>query len=361
MKRSGFLCAFLVVAGLVLGGCSDLAYYNQCVLGHLDLLAKRKDIAEIIRDPSTSEDLRQILQRVVLMRDFASQQLGLPDNASYRSYADLGRPYAVWNVVATPEFALEPKTWCFPVAGCVSYRGYFNQDAAKAQGEALRQAGMDTYVYGVQAYSTLKWFDDPVLNTFCRNPAPYVAGMIFHELAHQVTYIKDDTSFNEAFAKTVELEGVKRWLEQEGRNDEAQAYAANFQRDEAVIELILESRKQLQQLYATPLDQALMRERKQALLEDLTVRYHNLAQQWHGYKRFERWFASDLNNAKLASISTYRADVPAFQQLLQQLGNDLPRFYQAVEAIGGLPVEQRRARLQELAAAAQTLESASRP
>lgn len=361
MTRSGLLPALLVVAGLLLGGCSDFAYYNQCVLGHLDLLAKRKDIADLIKDPSTEEDLRQILQRVVRMRDFASQQLGLPDNASYRSYADLGRPYAVWNVVATPEFSLDPKTWCFPVAGCVSYRGYFKQDAAKEQGELLRQAGLDTYVYGVAAYSTLKWFDDPVLNTFCRHPAPYVAAMIFHELAHQVVYIKDDTSFNEAFAKTVELEGVKRWLEQEGRSDEAKAYATNFQRDEAVIELILESRKQLQQLYASPLDPALMRVQKQALLEDLTLRYRNLQQQWDGYKGFERWFSSGLNNAKLASISTYRADVPAFQQLLRELGNDLPRFYQAVKAIGGLPAEQRKARLLELASAAKNAQTTPRP
>jgi len=361
MKRFGVLPALLVVASLLLGGCSDFSYYNQCVIGHLDLLAKRKDIVELIKDPSTAEDLRQVLQRVVLMRDFASQQLGLPDNASYRSYADLERPYAVWNVVATPEFSLTPKTWCFPVAGCVSYRGYFNQDAAKEQGELLRQSGHDTYVYGVPAYSTLKWFDDPVLNTFCRNPAPYVAGMIFHELAHQVVYIKDDTSFNEAFAKTVELEGVKRWLEQEGRSDEAEAYAANFQRDEAVIELILESRRQLQQLYSTPLEPVVMREQKNALLEDLTVRYRNLQQQWDGYKGFERWFTSGLNNAKLASISTYRAEVPAFQQLLRELGHDLPRFYQAVKALGGLSPEKRKARLLELAVAAKTLELSPPP
>lgn len=361
MKRSGFLPALLVVAGLLLGGCSDFSYYNQCVIGHLDLLAKRKEIVEIIKDPSTAEDLRQILQRVVLMRDFASQQLGLPDNASYRSYADLERSYAVWNVVATPEFSLTPKTWCFPIAGCVSYRGYFNQDAAKEQGELLRQTGLDTYVYGVPAYSTLKWFDDPVLNTFCRNPAPYVAGMIFHELAHQVVYIKDDTSFNEAFAKTVELEGVKRWLEQEGRSDEAEAYATNFQRDEAVIELILESRKQLQQLYSTPLEPVVMRAQKNALLEDLTAKYRSLQQQWDGYKGFERWFASGLNNAKLASISTYRAEVPAFQQLLKELGHDLPRFYQAVKALGGLSPEKRKARLLELAVAAKTREPSSQP
>lgn len=361
MRRSRLLLGMLVVASLLLGGCSDLSYYNQCVLGHLDLMAKRKDIAALIKDPETAEDLRQILQRVVLMRDFASQQLGLPDNGSYRSYADLERPYAVWNVVATPEFSMTPKQWCFPVVGCVSYRGYFSPDAAKEQGELLRQSGLDTYVYGVPAYSTLKWFDDPVLSTFCRNPAPYVAGMIFHELAHQVVYIKDDTSFNEAYAKTVELEGVKRWLEQEGRSDEAAAYAANFERDEAVIELILESRKQLQQLYSRPLDPEAMREQKKALLEDLTASYRKLQQQWDGYKGFERWFGSGLNNAKLASISTYRVDVPAFQQLLRELDNDLPKFHRAVKAIGELPIEQRRARLEELAAAADRFEASTKP
>lgn len=361
MRCSGLLLGILVVASLLLGGCSDLAYYNQCVFGHLDLLAKRKDIGEIIKDPATAEDLRQILQRVVLMRDFASQHLGLPDNASYRSYADLGRPYAVWNVVATPEFSLSPQKWCFPVVGCVSYRGYFSQDAAKEQGERLRQSGLDIHVYGVPAYSTLKWFDDPVLNTFCRNPAPYVAGMIFHELAHQVVYIKDDTSFNEAFAKTVELEGVKRWLEQEGHSDEAEAYGENFQRNEAVIELILETREQLQQLYLTPLDPQAMREQKAAQFAKLTARYRSLQQRWDGYKGFDRWFTSGLNNAKLASISTYRADVPAFQQLLRELDNDLPRFYLAVRVLGALPVEQRKVRLFELASQAGTVESGSEP
>jgi predicted aminopeptidase len=354
MKAVRFILCLGLAGGLLLGlgGCADLPYYGQCIRGHLDLMARRTAIDKVIANPQTSPELRETLERVVLMRDFASEQLGLPENGSYRSYADLERPFAVWNVVATPEFSLTPKQWCFPIAGCVAYRGYFSPEAAKKEEQALQQAGLDTYTYGVAAYSTLKWFDDPVLNTFCRRPAPYVAGMIFHELAHQVFYLKNDSGFNEAFAKTVELEGVRRWMVQAGRESEAAAYEENFHRDEAVIELILDTRRQLHRLYASGLDPANLRERKQALLADLTVGYQDLKADWGNYRGFETWFASGLNNAKLASISTYRAEVPAFQQLLRESGNELPRFYQAVKALGQLPEAERRNRLEELAASA---------
>lgn len=361
MLRSGLMLPVLLALALVLGGCSDFSYYSQCVLGHVDLLAKRQQITTLIADPATADDLRQILKRVVVMRDFASQQLGLPDNASYRSYADVGRPYVVWNVVAAPEFSLTPKQWCFPVVGCVSYRGYFKEQAAREQFELLQQQGFDAYLYGVPAYSTLQWFDDPVLNTFCRQPGPYVAGMIFHELAHQVVYIKDDSNFNEAFAKTVELEGVRRWLEQEGQTAEALAYETDFHRNESVVKLIMESREQLRALYASGLEPAVMRERKAELLAELTAKYRELQQQWPGYRGYEKWFASGLNNAKLASISTYRAEVPAFQQLLRELNHDLPAFYRAAEALGNLPEQRRKDRLAELAAAAQKQESGAKP
>lgn len=361
MPRRGVLLTALVAATLALGGCSDLPYYSQCVLGHADLLAKRKQISAVVADPKTAEDLRQILKRVLVIRDFASQQLDLPDNGSYRSYADVGRPYVVWNVVAAPEFSLAPKRWCFPVVGCVSYRGYFQEEAARQELERLQREGLDAYVYGVPAYSTLQWFDDPVLNTFCRQPGPYVAGMIFHELAHQVVYIKDDSSFNEAFAKTVELEGVRRWLEQEGRTSEALAYEADFHRNELVVELILESREQLRQLYASGLETGAMRERKAELLADLLGKYRHLQQQWPGYRGYDQWFASGLNNAKLASISTYRTEVPAFQQLLRELNHDLPAFYRAVEALGTLPQQSRKARMAALTAAAAKYETGQKP
>lgn len=361
MLRPLLLLPGLLTLAFVLGGCSDFSYYSQCILGHVDLLAKRKQIAEVIADPATDDDLRQILRRVVLMRDFASQQLGLPDNDSYRSYADVGRPYVVWNVVAAPEFSLAPKQWCFPVVGCVSYRGYFKEAAARHQLELLQQEGLDGYLYGVPAYSTLQWFDDPVLNTFCLQPGPYVAGLIFHELAHQVVYIKDDSNFNEAFAKTVEIEGVRRWLEQEGRTAEALAYQTDFERNETVVLLIMESREQLRALYASGLEPAVMRQRKAELLAELTGKYRQMQQQWPGYRGYEKWFDSGLNNAKLASISTYRAEVPAFQQLLRELNHELPAFYRAVEALGTLPAPQRKARLAELALAAKKSEDSIRP
>lgn len=332
----------LLLAG-ALGACGDLGYYAQCATGHLGILSRCRPIPAILADPETPVALRERLQAVTAIRDFASAALALPDNGSYRSYGDLGRSSAVWNVVAAPEFSLAPRQWCFPVAGCVSYRGYFRVEAAEAFAASLRGEGLDVDLYGVPAYSTLNWFDDPVLNTFLDRPDPQLAGMIFHELSHQVLYVPGDTPFNEAFASTVEAEGVRRWLQERG--GEEGGHEEGMRRQEAVLDLLASLREELALLYAGPLPPEAMRREKELLLEGARARYGALRESWGGYPGYDRLF-EELNNARLASVSAYHRLVPAFRRLLAAQGGDLAAFYRAAREIAALPEAERHARLQ---------------
>lgn len=351
-KRSGvrwalILLPALLVLSLLLPACGDLGYYVQCAEGHLGVMAKSQPISRILADPTTSPKLREQLEKAVEIRDFASKELGLPDNGSYRSYCDVGRPYVVWNVVAAPEFSLTPVQWCFPVAGCVSYRGYFKREAAEAFAARQEEAGNEVYLYGVPAYSTLTWFDDPLLNTFLNRSGPRLAGTIFHELAHQVVYLPDDSRFNEAFATAVELEGVHRWLGSKGDSEQMSDYRRFHRRKEAVLALLEEVRGELEGLYASGVSKAEMRRRKGEILESVGPRYQALKESWGGYNGYDRLFAG-LNNARLASVSTYYDLVPAFQALLAESGGNLPAFYGAVAEIARLPEPERLARLHSL-------------
>ncbi|HTZ00655.1 MAG TPA: aminopeptidase, partial [Rhodocyclaceae bacterium] len=214
----------------LLGGCSNLGYYLQAVGGQMDMLGRARPIQAVLDDPSTSERLKQQLVDVGRIRQFASAELGLPDNGSFRRYADLQRPFAVWNVFAAAEFSTKPKRWCYLLVGCADYRGYFSAAAAAGEAEQLRRQGYDVYVAGIPAYSTLGWFDDPVLNTVIDYPVIRLAPLIFHELAHQVAYARDDTTFNESFAVAVELEGMRRWLERFGTPEQKAAFALERRR-----------------------------------------------------------------------------------------------------------------------------------
>jgi len=341
------LLPVLLGLSLLLPACGDLGYYVQCAEGHLGVMARSRPISRILADPATSPELREQLEKAVAIRDFASEELGLPDNGSYRSYCDLGRPYVVWNVVAAPEFSLAPVRWCFPVAGCVSYRGYFKREAAEAFAARQKQAGNEVYLYGVPAYSTLSWFDDPLLNTFLHRSGPRLAGTIFHELAHQVVYLPDDSRFNEAFATAVELEGVRRWLGATGDSDQMSAYRKFHQRKEAVLALLEEVRGELEGLYGSGISEVDMRRRKGEILESVGPRYQALKESWGGYSGYDRLF-SELNNARLVSVSTYHDLVPAFQTLLTESGGNLPAFYRAVAEIASLPEPERLARLHSL-------------
>ena len=273
-------------------------------------MSKREPIARVIDEPGTPAKLRAQLQSVTAIRDFASHELGLPDNGSYRKYADIGRAYVVWNVVAAPEFSVDPKRWCFPIVGCVAYRGYFVEARARRFAAGLHAQGFDVVVGGVAAYSTLGHFDDPILSTMVNWDDVELAAIIFHELTHQLLYVRNDASFNEALATTVEEEGVRRWLSSLGREQDLAEHLLQQKRYLQVIALMSATREQLRVLYASGLPPPLMRERKRASFAALRESYAALREQWGGHAPFDAWFAQDINNAHLASIATYFVCVP---------------------------------------------------
>lgn len=334
-----------LVLGGVLVGCSDLAYYRQAAAGQWELLQARQPIVEWLADPATVAELRQHLATAQTLRAFASSKLALPDNGSYQTYADIQRPWVVKNVFAAPELSLEPRHWCFLLIGCLSYRGYFNAAAAEQLAGELRATGDDVYVADIPAYSTLGWFDDPLLNTFIQWPTARLAELLFHELAHQRLYIADDSAFNEAFATAVGRLGTEHWLAEYGTNREREDYVVDLRRREQFLHLAAATRERLITVYAGTGDDAGKRAEKQRILAELRDRYQEVKQEWGGYSGYDRWFAQDLNNAKLAGVSTYYRLAPAFMALFEQQGQDFAAFYQAAEAIGRLPPPERKARL----------------
>jgi predicted aminopeptidase len=345
------LASLLVLGGLaLLAGCADLAYYRQAAGGQWGLLQARQPVAELLVDPATDPDLRRRLETTQALRDFASAELALPDNHSYRDYADLQRPWVVKNVFAAPELSLEPRRWCFPLIGCLSYRGYFDAAAAQRLVDELRATGDDVYLAEISAYSTLGWLADPLLNTFIHWPTGRLAELLFHELAHQRLYVAGDTAFNEAFATAVGRLGAERWLERYGSAEAREEFAADVRRREEFLDLVTEARAQLVTLYDAPWDDGDKRAGKQRILAELQGRYQELKRDWNGYAGYDRWFARDLNNAKLAGVSTYYHWVPAFVALFEQEARDFAAFYRAVEALGRLPTAEREARLEVLLA-----------
>jgi len=364
MKKRWAMKIGQAVGLLMLAGCSDFSYCVQCIRGQLDVTSRTRPIDEVLHDPQVPEGERKQLAKVLAIRAFAVDQLALPDNDSYRLYANIGRPYVVWNVVATPEFSLAPKQWCYPVVGCVSYRGYFNPDETRKVGEELASQGFDTDVYGVKAYSTLSWFADPVLNTFLDGADSQLASLIFHELAHQVVYVSDDSSFNEAFAKTVEMEGMRRWLHGNSTGKEWQDYLDREVRGEEFLALLSQTRDQLSGLYAQSLNDEAKRSAKREILAKLEDDLRNRRDTWPNPAAIDSWLERGLNNARLASIATYREHVPAFQALLDAQNNDLPAFYAEVGRLAKLPTAERIARLKkygEIKVAAVSAEGTSEP
>lgn len=337
-----------LTTSLLLSGCAQLAYYGQAAHGQFSLLDRARPITDWLEDANVGPDLKAKLLRTQQMRRFAIQELGLPDNRSYTEYAVLPRQFALWNVVAAPVLSLQPKQWCFPVAGCVNYRGYFSQSAAQEFAAGLRQQGYDVQVSGVPAYSTLGWFSDPLLSTFIRYPDGELARLIFHELAHQVVYAKGDTEFNESFATAVEQAGVERWLNAVGDQKTRDAYVQFEGRKEEFLTLLLKYRKQLAGNYASSLSDAEKLRKKAEIFLALQSDYQVLKQQWGGYTGYDRWFAEPLSNAHLALVATYYDLVPGFKALLAQQ-QTFPKFYRAVARLAALSKEERHRQLTELA------------
>jgi predicted aminopeptidase len=335
----------LALGCALLAGCGT-TYLMQAAGGEYHVLHEREPIDKVLADPNTPPLLRAHLTQVHAAREFASQELGLPDNDSYRSYADIHRRFVVWNVVATPHFSVTPIRWCFPVAGCVAYRGYFHEQDARDHALELESRGYDVAVDGVPAYSTLGRFADPVLSSMLPYGDDELAATIFHELAHQLIYVPGDSEFNEAFATTVEDTGLERWLAQRGDVTRIKAYRDGETREQAFVSLFARTRRQLAQLYGSGLPEPQMAAEKAAVFAGLAADMRALEKhQGVSYPLYEEWLAAGLNNARLASVATYYDCVPGFKRLLEEEGNDLPRFYAAVRRLAQLPREERHARL----------------
>ncbi|WP_084303593.1 aminopeptidase [Phytopseudomonas flavescens] len=331
---------------LLLTGCSTLDYYGQLARGQLQLLHARQPVQALIDAPSTAPPLRQRLALSQQARSFATERLGLPDNRSYRLYADLQRPFVVWNLFATPEFSLQPQLHCFPIAGCVAYRGFYEQNRARGAAALLDAQGLDTYLGGVEAYSTLGWFDDPILDTMLRWSDERLVALIFHELAHQQYYLAGETAFNESYATFVEREGLRQWRAARGLPAPREL---PIQPREQFSELVLASRARLETLYASDLDAEAMRAGKQAEFDRLRDEYRQLrATQWKGIGYYDGWINGPLNNAKLLPFGLYDRWVAAFDSLFREARGDWPTFYRRVAELGALPDAQRLIQLQAL-------------
>ena len=352
-----------LLACLALAGCAHtegaLGYYWQSVQGHARLLQAARPLDEWIANESTPAPLRARLQLAQRARHFAVQELGLPDNASYRSYADLGRSAAVWNVVAAPPYALELHRWCFPFTGCIGYRGYFQEADAQAEGARLAAQGLEVDVYGVPAYSTLGYLDwaggDPLLSTFIGWPEGEFVRLLFHELAHQVVYAQGDTLFNESFATAVERLGTERWLATQARPEVRQAFAASEERRQAFRALTRATRARLAEIYeqnkAPAHDSQALNAMKSGAMQDFRAQYAVLRERWLAQgarvEGYDRWVAQ-ANNASFAAQAAYDAWVPAFEALFAQQGQRWDAFYDAVRHLAALPQDERHARLQAL-------------
>ena len=342
-----------VLALLCLGGCADTGYLLQSAQGHMQLLGAARPIEQWLADEKTPQALKSRLQLARRIRSFAVAELGLPQNASYQSYADLQRRYAVWNVVAAPEFGLTLKTWCFPVTGCIGYRGYFEEASARALADDLRADGLEVSVYGVTAYSTLGWMNwaggDPLLNTFLPYPDGELARIIFHELAHQVVYAVGDTMFNESFATTVERLGGARWLALKDSSAARDEYARFDRRRREFRGLCLATRARLAEIYrgpaATAAELQARSSLKAAAMQEFRAGYARLRLGWDGYSGYDGWVAS-ANNSAFAAQAAYDELVPGFEALFASLqkhpAGQWQGFYDAVRQLAELPAPQRR-------------------
>ena len=334
------------LAALCLSGCANLGYYWQSASGHLALMSAARPVNDWLADTGTPDALKARLALSQRIRDFAATELHLPDNPSYRRYADLKRRAAVWNVVAAQPFSLTLHTWCFPVTGCVGYRGYFNEAEARAEAAQLQARGLEVSVYGVPAYSTLGWMNwaggDPLLNTFMHYPEGELARLIFHELAHQVVYVKDDTMFNESFATAVERQGGARWLAAHASEAARAEYAAFDTRRNQFRALALATRQRLAAVYAAPgMAVPELTAQKNAVMQDFRDQYAQLKASWGGFAGYDPWVAQ-ANNASFGAQAAYDELVPGFEALFVREQRDWKRFYDAVQRLAAVPRDERR-------------------
>ena len=337
---------------LITSSCGTIGYYSQAVGGQMEILRKQKPIEKVVADPETKEKLKERLLLVTDIREFALTRLDLPGGKThYTSYADLGRPYVLWNVFAAPEFSFKPKTWWYPVVGNLSYRGFFKKEEAKEFLDKLKAEGWDTMAGGVTAYSTLGYFRDPVLNTFIGNSETQLAALLFHELTHHRFFLKGDTKFSECLATAVEQEGLKLWVKHRGSDKLRREFELFYKKRGDFVALVSKTRNQLNELYeSSPKDtdeqKAHLRKEKQRIIEEMKKRYEVIKEtRWGGDTGYDKWISRDLNNAHFNTVATYYDLVPGFKKLIRESDHDFDVFFEKVEELAELPLEERNARL----------------
>ena len=328
-KYKKIIFQVLIFYSATFWGCQTVHYYSQAIDGQYRILLKQQPISVILADSSSPKHLRESLTFILKVRKFAENELQLPVKDHYLTYVDLKRPFVLWNVFAAPEFSLASKTWCYPVAGCAAYRGYFDETNAHRYAQKLSKEGYDVYVGGVTAYSTLGWFDDPVLSTFIQFSETRTAALIFHELAHQVIYVKDDTAFNESFATFVEQEGLRRWQLATGSERIYDEYLRRNRGRRQFVELVMHYRRKLDLLYQTDLGPSEKRERKTAIFSELHNEFNRLKTHQIELSAYDAWMNQSLNNAKVSSVVAYHDFVPAFRKILAKNTGKIDHFFEA--------------------------------
>ena len=349
----------LALAGMIglLAGCSTVGYYSQIVSGHMRIVMGKRPLAEIASDETIDDSIKRRLDLAQRARLFGIERLNLPNNESYTSFYDTGQEYVTWNVVAAEEFSLNPHNWCFPIAGCVSYRGYYSKEDAESYAAGFKEQGFDVTVNGATAYSTLGWFEDPLLNTMLDRSDPSIASLLFHELAHQQLYVGDDSTFNESFASFVEKEGLKQWQKNEqqvnpqiDQSEMAKELEVRKRRQKEFIALLTSTRDSLAELYESASEPDEMRQKKKQRFEQMRVEYAALKASWDDYPGYDQWMSQEMNNARLVAVATYNDYVPAFEVLFKESGSSFDQFYVAALELSKLPLEDRTAEMQKLLA-----------
>lgn len=341
LKSNGVKAALFALLAIVLVSCETVGYYSQAARGQLTIVFGREDIQHLIERPDLSEELAGKFAKVMDIREFAESDLGLPVGGNYSSYVDVEREHVVWNVFAAAEFSVDPVNWCYPIAGCVAYRGYFSEKSALSYAAKLEEDGFDVYTGGVDAYSTLGWFEDSLLSTVLNRADYQLAGLIFHELAHQLVYLPGDTTFNESFATAVEREGVRRWLAKSNKDFNIDAALLDYDRQQQFVDLVGGYRDRFESLYQLEINESSMRSQKLELQQTLREEYAVLKQQWQGYEGYDGWFSRSLNNAQLSTVASYNDLLPFFAAVFEQSNQDFSTFYAEVSRIADLPEQER--------------------
>ncbi|MBQ12919.1 MAG: aminopeptidase [Gammaproteobacteria bacterium] len=345
--RNGLKFFVIVVLSILLLSCEAISYYSQAARGQMQILLQRQDIQRLLQSGDVDESVRAKLAMILELRDFAEAELLLPVGDNYLTYVDLSREHVIWNVFAAPEFSVDPVSWCYPVAGCVTYRGYFSESSASNFAERLEREGYDVYTGGVEAYSTLGWFDDSLLSTVISRTEHQLAALVFHELSHQLLYVPGDTTFNESFATAVEREGLRRWLAHKNQGNVIDRAQLESARQSEFVELVITFRDRFDQLYAQELSEEDKRQRKIVLQDELRSEYQVLKSGWDGDINYDAWFSRSLNNAQLSTVSSYNDLVPVFDKMLLEANSDLAVFYASVTRLAELPEEEREKALDE--------------